>query len=170
MFAAMESPSEEQLAAFNLACCRRIRHLITDDITLEALDALETADDHVTVSRELALAANQVCSTSAYFDPSSPLFNPSRNKSAAKAVGHAVCRSLFRDSLQFWRDALDNARLVALNRQWAVGWAVDSDHDADSTDETEPGISWLRQRAEQAEASAQCELIRSLFVRRERDA
>src|SRR6185503_16837369 len=27
MFAAMEPPTEGQLAAFNLACCRRIRHL-----------------------------------------------------------------------------------------------------------------------------------------------
>ena len=94
MFAAMELPAEVQLAAFNLACCRRIRHLITDDITLQALEALEEAADHATIAADLALAANQVGASSVYFNPASPLYDPSRNSSATRAVGHAVCRSL----------------------------------------------------------------------------
>ena len=64
MFAAMELPTEAQLAAFNLTCCRRIRLLITDDITCQALDALEGAADHATIPAELALAANQVNASS----------------------------------------------------------------------------------------------------------
>jgi hypothetical protein len=171
LFAAMEPPTEAQLAAFNLACCRRIRHLITDDITLQALDALEGADD-ATIPAELALAANQVEASSAYFDPASPLFDPSRNSNAAKAVGHAVCRSLPPGSFHYWKDALDNARLVALYSQWAVGHAADPDRDADAedpygtNDEAEPGLTWLRQCVQKAEASAQCGLIRTLFARR----
>jgi hypothetical protein len=171
MFAAMEPPSEEQLAAFNLACCRRIRHLITDDITLQALDALENAADHATIPAELAEAANLVDATSDYFNPASPLFNPLRNSSAAKAVGHAVCRSLSPESFHYWTDALDNARLIALKCQWAIGWAADPDVDADAEDydgtkDTEPGLSWLREIARQTEAAAQCDLIRTLFTRR----
>jgi hypothetical protein len=122
MFAAMEPPTEAQLGAFNLACCRRIRHLITDDITIRALDALETTADHAMIQPELALAANQV-ESSAYFDPTSPLFDPKRNSNAAKAVGHAVCRSLPPGSFHYATDAVDNSRLVALYCQWAVGWA-----------------------------------------------
>jgi hypothetical protein len=172
MFTAMESSSNEQLAVFNLACCRRIRHLITDDITRQALDALESAADHATVPAELAEAANQVGATSAYFNPASPLFDPSRNTNAAKAVGHAVCGSLLPGSLHYRADALNNARLVALYCQWAVGRAADPDPDADAEDyyganhDAEPGLMWLRQRAEHAEAAAQCDLIRSLFTRR----
>lgn len=171
MFAAMEPPSEELLAAFNLACCRHIRHLITDEITVQALDALESAGDHATIPAELALAANQVEATSAYFNPSPPLHDPSRNSNAAKAVGHAVCRSLPPGSFHYWKDAVDNARLVALYCQWAVGRAADPDRDADAedyhgTNDAEPGLLWLRQRATQAEASAQCDLIRTLFTRR----
>jgi hypothetical protein len=171
MFAAMEPPSEKQLAAFNLACCRRIRYLITDDIIRQALDALESGADHTTIPAELALAANQVEASSAYFNPASPLFDPSRNSNAAKAVGHAVCRSLPPGSFHYWNDAVDNARLVALYCQWAMGRAADPDRDADAeeyygtNEEAEPGLKWLKQRAEQAEASAQCDLIRTLFTR-----
>lgn len=32
MFVTIERPSDEQPTAFNLACCRRIRGLISDDI------------------------------------------------------------------------------------------------------------------------------------------
>lgn len=172
MFAAMESPSEERLGAFNHACCRRIRHLITDAITAQALDALDGAADHATIPADLALAANQVEASSAYFDPASPLFDPSRNSNAAKAVGHAVCRSLPPGSFHYWKDAVDNARLVAVYCQWAAGRAADPDPDADAedyfgtNDEAEPGLMWVREHAEQAEASAQCDLIRSLFARR----
>jgi hypothetical protein len=173
MFAAMSPPTEEQLAAFNLACCRRIRNLITDAITGQALDALECAPGHGTIPVELAHAANQVEATSEYFNPASPLFNPSRNTNAAKAIGHAVCRSLPPGSLHYCADALENARLVALYCQWAVGRAADPDHDADAEDyygtkNTEPGLLWLRERAQQAEASAQCDLIRTLFTWRGR--
>ena len=171
MFAAMEPSSEERLSTFNLACCLRIRHLITDDITLQALDALESAEDHATIPADLAESANQVDGTSAYFNPAAPLFNPLRNSSAAKAVGHAVCRWLPPGSMHYWTDALDNARLVALKCQWAVSWAADPDIDADAEDyygtkDTEPGLSWLRESARQAEATAQCDLIRTLFTRR----
>jgi hypothetical protein len=158
MFAEMEPPSNEQLSAFNLACCQRIRNLITDDVTLQALDALENASDHATVRAELALAANQ--------------FDPSRNFNAAKAIGQAVCRSLPPGSFHYWPDGLDNARLIALYCQWGVAWAADPDTDADAEDyygtddKAEPGLLWLRDRAQQAEASAQCDLIRHLFVRR----
>jgi hypothetical protein len=172
MFAAIEPPTEAQLAAFNLACCRRIRRLITDDVTVQALDALERAVDRATIPAELALAANQVEASSAYVNPASPLFDPSRNANAAKAVGHAVCRSLPLGSFHYCEDATDNARLVALYCQWAAGRAADPDGDADAedyygtSDEAEPGLMWVRQRAEQAEASAQCDLMRTLFTRR----
>lgn len=145
MFAAMEPPSEEQLAAFNLACCCRIRHLITDDIAVQALDSLGSAEGHATIPAELALAANQVEASSAYFNPSSPLYDPTRNSNAARAVGHAVCRSLPPGSLHYWKDAVDNARLVALYCQWAVGRAADPDRDTDAADyygtnDDEPGL------------------------------
>jgi hypothetical protein len=172
MFAAMEPPTEAQLAAFNLACCRRIRHLISDDITRQALDALEVAGDHSTIPADLALAANQVEASSASFNPASPLRDPSRNSNAVKAVGHAVSRSLPPGSLHYWKDATDNARLVALYCQWAVGRAADPDREADDADpycnddDAEPGLMWLRQRAEQVEASAQCDFIRTLFTLR----
>lgn len=171
MFAAMEPPTEARLAAFNLACCRRIRHLITDDITRQALDALEGAADQATIPAALALAANQVEASSEYFNPASPLYDPSRNSNAAKAVGHAVCRSLPPGSFYFATDATNNSRLVALYCQWAVGWAADPDSDADAADpygtndDAEPGRMWVRERAQQAEASAQCDLIRGLFDR-----
>lgn len=168
MFAAMELPSDEQLAALNLACCLRIRNLITDDITTRALDALENSPDHAMVPAELALAAQEV--TSGWFNPTSPLFNPSRNWNAAKAVGHAVCRSLPLESFHYWKDGVDNARLVALYCQWAVGRAADPGMDDErldeEADEADLGIGWLRKRAEQAEAFAQCDLIRGTFSRR----
>lgn len=169
MFAAMEPPIEKQLAAFNLACCLRIRHLITDDITREALDALEGAADHATIPAAVALAANQVGASSEYFNTASPLCDPSRNYNAAKAVGHAVCRSLPPGSFHYWTDAADNARLVGLYCQWAVGRAADPDCGADpddTYDDAESGSLWLRQYAQQAEASAQCDLIRTLFTQR----
>ena len=172
MFGAMSPPSDEQIAAFNLACCRRIRILITDDITSQALDALECAPGHTMIPAELAHAANRVEATSEYFNPASPLFDPSRNTNAAKAIGHAVCRSLPPGSLHYVADALENARLVALYCQWAVGRAADPDRDPDAEDyygtkNTDPGLLWLRERAQQAEASAQCDLIRTLFTRRD---
>jgi hypothetical protein len=63
---------------------------------------------------------------------------------------------------------VDNSRLVALYCQWAVGRAAspDRDVDAEDNDDTEPGLMWLRHRATQAEASAQCDLIRTVFSRR----
>jgi hypothetical protein len=164
MFAAMEPPSETQLAAFNLACCRRIRHLITDEIALQALDALELAADNGTIAADLALAANKVGMSSAH--------DPSLNSNAAKAIGHAVCRFLPPGSFHYWKDGLDNARLVALYCQWAIGWDADRERDADAedyldtTEEAEPGSTWIRQHAEDAEASAQCGLIRSIFALR----
>jgi hypothetical protein len=170
MFAAMEPPTEAQLAAFNLECCRRIRPLITDDVTRRALEALAGAADHVRIPADLARAA--IGATSAYHAPASPLFDPARNLNAAKAVGHAVCRSLPPGSFDYWTDAVDNARLVALYCQWAVGHAADPDTQAnaeepcEANDDAEPGLLWLRQRAERAEAAAQCDLIRSLFTRR----
>ena len=169
MFAAMEPPAEEQLAAFNLECCRRIRHLITDDVSLRALDALESSPENTTVPVALALAAQEV---TLWWSPSSPLHDPSRNGNAAQAIGHAVCRSTPPGSFHYWKDAWDNARLVALYCQWAVSRAADPDRDADDADpygaddNAEPGLMWLRQRAQQAEASAQCDLIRTLFTRR----
>jgi hypothetical protein len=167
MFAAMEPPSEAQLAAFNLGCCRRIRHLITDDVSLRALDALESSPEHTTVPAELALAAQEV--TSGWFSPSSPLYDPSRNWNAAKAIGHAVCRSLAPGSFHYWKDGIDNARLVALYCQWAVGRAADPSTDdegcEEEADEAGVGIGWIRAQAEQAEASAQCGMIRGIFTR-----
>jgi hypothetical protein len=169
MFAATEPPAEVQLATFNLACCRRIRHLITDDVVLRALEALEISPGHTTVPAELALEALEV--TSGGLSPTSPLYNPARNWSAVKAVGHAVCRSLPPGSLQYWSDARENARMVALYCQWAVGWAADPDSDADAEDpygdldNADPGLMYLRRTAQQAEASAQCDLIRRLFKR-----
>ncbi|HYV39027.1 MAG TPA: hypothetical protein VE988_25300 [Gemmataceae bacterium] len=160
LFAAMEQPSEAQLAEFNLACCRRIRHLITDDITMQALEALERAADHATIPAELALAANQVEST----------FGPAQNESVAKAIGHAVCRCLPPGSFYYETDAVENARLVALYCQWAVGHAAEPAANDEGFDEevdaAELGQTWLRQRAEQTEADAQCDLIRHLFTRR----
>ncbi len=170
MLAAMEPPSEERLAEFNLACCRRIRHFLTDDITLQALEALELAGDQATAPAELAQAVNELAWT--YIAPSSPLYDPSRNTAAAQAVGLAVCRSLPPGSFHYWSDAVDCSRLVAVYCQSAVGWAADPDRDADAEDYegaddgAEPGLTWIRQRAEQAEASIHCDLIRSLFTRR----
>jgi len=172
MFAAISPPSEQQLAAFNLACCRRIRRLITDDVMFKALDALEMASDNATVPPEIAIAALEVDATSAYFNPTSPLFDPSRNSNAARAVGHAVCRSLPPGSFHYWKDSLDNARIVALYCQNAVGEVADVDPEADAEDyygtkdEAEPGLKWIRGCARQSEAYAQCDLIRSLFTRR----
>ena len=77
--------------------------------------------------------ANEVDGSTAYFDPTSPLFDPSRNLNAARAIGHAVCRSLPPGSFHYWPDSLDNARLVAFYCQCAVGRAAD-DPDADAAD------------------------------------
>ncbi len=83
-------------------------------------------------------------------------------------LGNAVCRSLPPGSFHYWPDSLDNARLVAFYCQCAVGRAADVDPDADAADyygtkdELEPGLKWLRERARQSEASAQCDLIRAL--------
>ena len=164
MFAALGGRSDAQLAAFNIACCRRIASLISDDATRRALDALENAPDHATIPAELAQAA--LLESSDLFNPASRQFDPSRNFNAAKAVAHAAWRSLAPGSSQVQADALENARLVALYCQWAVGEAADPDADDDDTDEeTEPGSSWIRERAQKAEASAQCDLIRKLFAR-----
>jgi hypothetical protein len=168
MFVAMELPSEQQLAEFNLACCRRIRKLITDDVTLQALDALENAPDHATVPAELAIAANGV--PFGYYPPTSPLYNPSRSFNAAKAVAHAVCRSLPPGSFHYWTDGLENARLVALYCMWAVGREAEAgseDEGCDeAADEAEIGVGWLRGRAEQIESAALCDLIRRFFTQR----
>lgn len=168
MFVTMEPPSDAQLAAFNLACCRRIRHLITDDITLHALEALENAADQATIPAELAIASNEV--PFRFYPPTSPMYNLSRSFDAAKAVGHAVCRSTPPGSFHYWKDAMDNARLVALYCQWAVGRAADTGTDDEGCDEeadaADVGIGWIRKRAEQTEAAAQCDLIRTLFTRR----
>lgn len=161
MFAVIEQPSESQLAAFNLACCRRVRGLISDDVLHQALDALECAEEPNTVPVELALAANQVGASSR---------DPSCNPNVVRAVGHAVCRSLPPGSFHHWKDGVDNARLVALYCMWAVGRsAVPPSGEECSDEEPEQSVSgamWLRKRAEQAEASAQCNLIRSLFSRK----
>ena len=162
MFAAIEQPSEAMLTAFNLACCRRVRGLITDNVLHQALDALEYVAGQCTVPADLALVANQVDTSSR---------DPSCNPNVSMAVGHAVCRFLPPGSFHYWTDAVDNARLVALYCQWAVGRAADPDPDADAADpygtndDAEPGLMWVRERAQQAEASAQCDLIRGLFSR-----
>jgi hypothetical protein len=167
MFAAMEPTTEAQLALFNLECCRRIRQLITDDILLQALDALAQSTDHLTISAELALAVNQ-----ATMWTTKDAISRLANADAASAVGHAVCRSLPPGSFHYWKDPVDNARLVALKCQWAVGKAADPHNEADDEDpygensDAEPGLNWLRQRAQRAEAAAQCDIFRSLFTRR----
>jgi hypothetical protein len=171
MFAAMETPSDEKLTLFNLSCCLRIRHLISDDVTLRTLDALERAENCSAVPAELALAANEVGTSSEYFNPSSPLYNPIRNISASKAVGHAVRRFLPMDSFYYSSDAVDNSKMVALYCQIAAEDAADPDRDVDSTSreafsEDDVGRLWLKQRARAAEKSAQCEFIRTLFTRR----
>lgn len=166
MFATIALPSEAELAAFNLAICNRIRNLISDEISLKALDALERSSDHITVPAELALAAQEI---SGYFSPASPFFNPSRNWNAARAIAHAVCRSLTPGSFHYWADGVDNARLVALYCQWAAGSVADPGADEPqfdaNSDEADLGSGWLRKRAEKAEASAQCDLIRGMFSR-----
>jgi len=162
MFRAMGPASEERLALFNLLCCRRIRELISDEATLQALDALENAPEHLTVPVGIALNAVRIVTTAPY--------DPSRNAAAAMAVAFAVCRSLPADHLRYCSDAVENARETALNCQWAVGWSADpatSGEDCeDEGAERELGHSWLRERAEKAEESAQCELFRQLFSRR----
>ena len=152
-------PSAQQLSAFNVECCRRIRELIFDAATHEALDGLEKSSDRATVPAELALRANRVGATSADLDEP-------RNFSAAKAVAHAVCRCLPPDSDYYWTDPVDNSRLVAFYCQWAVAHAADPADEEERCDEECTPLSWLADRARTAEASAQCDIIRKLFTRR----
>lgn len=171
LFAAIEQPSEEQANSFNLACCRRIRSFITDDSTIIALDCLEEGPLYAAIPTAVALGAIRVGEASEYFNVSSRACDPSRNFAAMKAVAHAVCRSLPANSSHYWNDILDNARLVALNCQWAVA----NDATATSSEEcrrpnepdSEPGRDWLSKLAREAEAAVQCELIRQIFRRRE---
>ena len=160
LFAALESPSDVRLSEFNFACCRRIRWLIDDDVTLRAIAAMENAPDHATIPIEHAGAVIQFATTPHYHDPASPRCDPSRDSNAAMAVGLAVCRSLPPGSSFHWKDRLDISRLVAMYCQWAVGRRVD----IGASGEAEIGVSPVNDRTQQAEASAQCDLIRSLFI------
>jgi hypothetical protein len=167
MFAAMEAPSVVQLVAFNVASCSRIRHLITDDALLEALDALEHAPGHV-VPHKLALAAIELVSAGL---PSSRKYDPKRNWNAVMAVAHAVAACLPPGNLHYSSDGRENARLLAVYCQFAAGLAADPDADADAddpygtNDDVESGLMYLRRTAQQGEAAAQCDLIRALFTR-----
>jgi hypothetical protein len=165
MFAAMEQPSDQQLYLFVVECCRRIQYLITDDASLRALDALVSAPDHAFVAADIAVGAQQM--TSAYINPESPLFNPARNRQAALAVAEAVRSSLPLDNVHHSSDIQNNARLVALNCQWAVARAAGLvENDGGIDEDVDAGAKWLSDRAEQAEEAAQCDLVRTLFVPR----
>ncbi len=121
LFAALESPSDVRLSEFNFACCRRIRWLIDDDVTLRAIAAMENAPDHATIPIEHAVAVIQFATTPHYHDPASPRCDPSRDSNAAMAVGLAVCRSLPPGNSFHWKYRLDISRLVSMYCQWAVG-------------------------------------------------
>jgi hypothetical protein len=151
---AIAPPTESQLAAFNLACCRRIRHLIDNEATLAAMDALEASADDGKIRPDLALAANHV---------SNPIGVRAEAMYARKAIAHAVCRSLPVKHFCYCSDQVDNSRLVAFYTVSAVEHEADSGHDCDH--DADSGLIWIRSIAETEESAAICDLVRAIFER-----
>src|SRR5262245_8987748 len=101
MFVAMAAPSEEELANFNLACCRRIRECLSDAASVKAIEALE-ASTNGKIAVAIALDANRIITGLAH--------DPSWNGEAAMAIAHAVSRSTPKGDFYFCSDAVDNSR------------------------------------------------------------
>lgn len=158
MFGSIITPTDDRLAEFNLSCCNRIRRLIDNDASLEAVNALGSRPADPDSLMEVAQAACGVAN---------PIGIPTMAMYARKAVAHAVRCFLPEDHRDYCDDGLENSRLVALYSVWAVTHEADepSNKDEDGSD-VEPGTAWIWQQAEQKESMAVCDLIRTYFQRR----
>ncbi|MBC7854081.1 MAG: hypothetical protein IAF94_11650 [Pirellulaceae bacterium] len=154
MLASLQNPTDRDLSTFSLACLRRIWALITDPRSIAAIEALEKSAG-TKVPEDIALAASNVGTTSD--------FEPSTNFSAARAVLHAVSFSLPPQNYWYNGDRKKIARDVTFYAQLAVAATVrplQSSHKQTNDSHSD----WLMSEMERAEASAQCDEIRTIFV------